>query len=206
MMKRWLVQESQVACEPKEMLDGRMAEVAAEPLHEISGEIMMQSTFRKDEMRGFSKNHLLICFILSILSAQAPLSTYAFMMTKKILLPFLTTGLLFFAACNPEKPVETEEVLASKADASLELKLAAGKAVYESSCAGCHDSGVAGAPKPGDKIAWNERLKPGVDVLVKKSIDGFEGKLGVMPPKGGNAMLTDEETGNAVAYMVDRSK
>lgn len=50
MMKRWLVQESQVACEPKERHDGRMAEVASEPLHEISGEIMMQSTFRKDEM------------------------------------------------------------------------------------------------------------------------------------------------------------
>lgn len=167
---------------------------------------MMQSNIRKHEMSGFWKNHLLICFKLSILSAQAPLSTYAFMMTKKILLPFLTAGLFLFAACNPEKPVDTEELTESQAEASLELKLAAGKAVYESSCAGCHDSGVAGAPKPGDKIAWHERLKPGVDVLVKKSIDGFEGKLGVMPPKGGNAILTDEETGNAVAYMVERSK
>ncbi len=127
-------------------------------------------------------------------------------MTKKIVPSFLIAGFFLFAACSPEKPVDSEAVSESKAEALLDVKLAAGKAVYESSCAGCHDSGVAGAPKPGDRIAWNERIKPGVDLLVKKSIDGFEGKSGVMPPKGGNAILTDEEVRNAVAYMVNRSQ
>ena len=42
--------------------------------------------------------------------------------------------------------------------------------------------------------------------MTKKSIDGFQGKAGAMPAKGGNASLTDEEIANTVAFMVDKSK
>jgi len=40
----------------------------------------------------------------------------------------------------------------------------------------------------------------------QKSIQGFEGKQGVMPPKGGNSVLTQEELSNAVYYMVKISQ
>ena len=77
--------------------------------------------------------------------------------------------------------------------------LAAGAKVYKATCAVCHNAGVAGAPKLGDAAAWKPRLAQGFDVLVKHSIDGIR----AMPPRGGNARLTDDELRDAVAYMVD---
>ncbi len=77
--------------------------------------------------------------------------------------------------------------------------LAAGEKVYKSTCGVCHNAGVAGAPKHGDKAAWKPRLEQGFDVLVKHSIDGIR----AMPPRGGNGRLSDEEMRNSVAYMVD---
>ena len=65
---------------------------------------------------------------------------------------------------------------------------------------------MMGAPKPGDKAAWAARIPQGLDVITKKSIAGFTGKAGMMPAKGGNAALTDEQVGSAVAYMIDKSK
>jgi cytochrome c5 len=84
--------------------------------------------------------------------------------------------------------------------------VAVGKAVYDVSCATCHKTGMMGAPKLGDKAAWAPRIKQGLNVMVAKSIKGFQGKVGMMPPKGGNAKLTDQQVGDAVAYMVAGSK
>ncbi|GAO26136.1 cytochrome c class I [Alicycliphilus sp. B1] len=59
---------------------------------------------------------------------------------------------------------------------------AAGKAVYESTCVACHGTGVAGAPKFGDKAAWAPRLAAGFDEVLKIATQG----KGAMPPKGGS--------------------
>ena len=83
---------------------------------------------------------------------------------------------------------------------------AAGKAVYDASCATCHKTGLMGAPKVGAKADWAPRLSQGVDAMVAKSIKGFKGTKGMMPAKGGNTKLTDVQVGNAVAYMVGASK
>lgn len=77
-----------------------------------------------------------------------------------------------------------------------------GQAVYTKSCAACHDSGVMGAPKTGDKAVWEPLIAEGVDTLTQNAIKG-EGK---MPPKGGNMSLSDDEVKAAVEYMVDKSK
>ena len=120
---------------------------------------------------------------------------------------FLIVGLTFLGACNPEKASANKELSAPKEVTSGELKLANGKTIYEANCAGCHDSGVAGAPKLGDKAVWSERIaQGGMDMIVKKSIEGYDGKAGMMPAKGGNATLEDEEVRNAVAYMVSALK
>ncbi|MCX6177944.1 MAG: c-type cytochrome [Chlorobiales bacterium] len=121
--------------------------------------------------------------------------------------PFLSLfiiGLISLGACNAEKPSPSvnEELTESKQESLGELKLVNGKAVYEANCAGCHDSGVAGAPKPGDHSAWSQRITQGLPIMIKKSIEGFEGKTGMMPPKGGNASLGDSDISNAIAYMV----
>jgi cytochrome c5 len=83
---------------------------------------------------------------------------------------------------------------------------AKGEGVYMNFCAACHASGIAGAPKVGDKSAWQERIAQGTPVLIEHALNGFQGKSGVMPAKGGNSALTEEEISSAVTYMVDKSK
>lgn len=89
---------------------------------------------------------------------------------------------------------------------SVNAFAADGKAVYEASCKICHATGVMGAPKLGDKGAWAARLAAGIAPLEKNAINGFTGKTGSMPPKGGNAKLSDADVKHAVAYMVNAAK
>jgi cytochrome c5 len=77
----------------------------------------------------------------------------------------------------------------------------AGKKLYETACMACHATGAAGAPKVGDKAAWEPRLKKGADVLHANAIKG----IGAMPPKGG-ASASDAEIKAAVDYMAAASK
>lgn len=84
--------------------------------------------------------------------------------------------------------------------------LALGKKVYGASCFACHGTGAAGAPKAGDKQAWAARIAEGLPSLYKHAVDGFKGKTGFMPPKGGNAALSNTEVKAAVDYMVSVSK
>jgi cytochrome c5 len=83
---------------------------------------------------------------------------------------------------------------------------AKGQGVYMNFCAPCHSSGVAGAPKVGDKATWAERSARGTDALVKNAIEGYQGQTGFMPAKGGNSALTDAEVSSAVLYMLEQSK
>lgn len=79
---------------------------------------------------------------------------------------------------------------------------ASGKDVYGASCAACHASGAAGAPKLGDKAAWGPRIKTGMDALYGTALKG----KGAMPAKGGNASLSDADVKAAVDYMVSQAK
>ncbi len=83
---------------------------------------------------------------------------------------------------------------------------AKGETVYNQICMACHAAGVAGAPKLGDKAAWGPRIAQGMDKLYTNSIKGFQGKTGVMPPKGGNTALSDADVKAAVDYMVSKAK
>jgi cytochrome c5 len=77
-----------------------------------------------------------------------------------------------------------------------------GKAVYSQTCIACHQVSVAGSPPLGDKAAWAPRIKQGMDVLLQSVLKG----KGAMPPKGGNAALTEEQVRAAVEFMVSQSK
>jgi cytochrome c5 len=72
-----------------------------------------------------------------------------------------------------------------------------GKKVYDTTCMACHGTGVAGAPKFGDKAAWAPRVKSGVDALYTASLKG----KGAMPAKGGATTLSDADVKAAVDYM-----
>ena len=76
-----------------------------------------------------------------------------------------------------------------------------GKKAYDTACIACHGAGIVGAPKFGDKSAWSARVDQGVAVMYEHAIKGFQGKAGVMPPKGGST-LPDAEVKAAVDYMV----
>lgn len=81
-----------------------------------------------------------------------------------------------------------------------------GKKVFGATCALCHASGLAGAPKPGDKADWGPRIAQGKDTLYKHALEGYNGNAGAMPARGGNASLSDEDVKAAVDYMVAQSQ
>ena len=84
-------------------------------------------------------------------------------------------------------------------DASAPVVEKSGQEVYAAACVACHGSGALGAPRFENKGDWNARIGQGYDTLVKNAIEGIR----QMPPRGGNADLTDAEVARAVAYMAN---
>ena len=113
------------------------------------------------------------------------------------------------AAPTPAEPVAPVEPVAPAATTeSVPVASAAGagdlvkgEQIYTSTCLACHGAGVLGAPKFGDKAAWEPRIALGIDTLHTNSINGIR----MMPPKGGNATLKDEDVKAAVDYMISKA-
>ena len=79
-----------------------------------------------------------------------------------------------------------------------------GKQVVDAVCANCHArgaSGAQGAPKIGDKKAWEARAKQGLGGLTQHAVVGIR----KMPAHGGSPLLSDLEIGRAITYMVNQS-
>jgi cytochrome c5 len=91
------------------------------------------------------------------------------------------------------------------AAAAPALTADAGKTLYSTACVACHGAGIAGAPKFADKAAWAPRVKQGSAVLYEHAIKGFQGKAGMMPPKGGSS-ASEDEVKAAVDYMANAAK
>lgn len=81
---------------------------------------------------------------------------------------------------------------------------ASAEETYKTACGACHDAGVAGAPKQGDKAAWAPRLKQGKDVLYKVALQGKPGTG--MVAKGGFANLSDADVKAVVDLMIAKAK
>jgi len=77
-----------------------------------------------------------------------------------------------------------------------------GKATYEKTCSVCHGAGVANAPKYGDKAAWAPRAATGKDALLASVLSG----KGAMPPKAGNAELSNDDIKAAIDFMLSAAK
>lgn len=80
-----------------------------------------------------------------------------------------------------------------------------GAVIYAALCGACHTSGAGGAPKL-ERAAWTARIAQGADLMHKHAIEGFQGSAGIMPAKGGNPALTDEQVIATVDWMVDNLK
>ena len=105
-------------------------------------------------------------------------------------------------------PGDTNSAMGADQIASAATPVAAGggadkiQTIYNASCAACHVSGAAGAPKQGDKAAWAPRIKNGNAALYASAIKG----KGAMPAKGGNVSLSDDDVKAVVDYMVSQAK
>jgi cytochrome c5 len=73
--------------------------------------------------------------------------------------------------------------------------------VVEVVCAGCHETGIQGSPRIGDRAAWAKRAKQGIEALTQHALDGVR----EMPAHGGDSTLSDLMVRRAVVYMVNRS-
>ncbi len=81
-----------------------------------------------------------------------------------------------------------------------------GAVIFNNLCTGCHTSGAGGAPTL-DQAHWAARIPQGKDTLHKHAIEGYTGPDGgIMPPKGGNPALTDEQVIAAVDWMLGNLK
>jgi cytochrome c5 len=107
------------------------------------------------------------------------------------------------APATAEAPVPTAPTAPA---APVVAENSVGKGVFGRTCAMCHAAGVAGAPKPGDKADWGPRIAQGNDMLYKHALEGFTGAKGMMPARGANAALKDDEVKAAVDYMVSLSR
>ena len=73
-----------------------------------------------------------------------------------------------------------------------------GAEVARQHCFLCHATGFDNAPRIGDRAAWLPYTALGLDPMVRAAIRGH----GAMPPRGGEANLTDAELRDAVIYMI----
>jgi cytochrome c5 len=74
---------------------------------------------------------------------------------------------------------------------------ASGEQVYARTCRACHQTGIMGSPKMGDRAAWRPLIKEGQPALTAEAWIGIR----KMPPRGGDDEATLEEFARAVAHM-----
>jgi len=86
--------------------------------------------------------------------------------------------------------------------AALSAHAADGKGTYDKVCAVCHATGVANAPKYGDKAAWAPRAATGKEALMSSVVKG----KGAMPPKAGSGDLKDDDIKAAIDFMLAAAK
>jgi cytochrome c5 len=81
-----------------------------------------------------------------------------------------------------------------------------GKVIYDNLCTACHTNGVGMAPTL-DHAHWDARIAQGKETLYKHAIEGYTGPNGgIMPPKGGNAGLSEEQIHATVDWMLANLK
>ncbi len=92
-------------------------------------------------------------------------------------------------------------ILVAPSSANAAAVPATGEQAFTSVCSACHSSGINGAPKIGDHVAWAPRLAQGKDAMYASAIGG----KGNMPPRGGTTW-PDATIRMSVDYLVALNK
>ena len=74
-----------------------------------------------------------------------------------------------------------------------------GQEAYSEHCAGCHETGMLGAPREGEQEDWENRSSLWQGVLMDHAKTGYFD----MPARGGNSELPDEVVSAAAEYMLE---
>jgi cytochrome c5 len=115
--------------------------------------------------------------------------------------PAAATAAAVPVAATAGAPPAGAAAAATPAAPAMQVAAGGGEALFKQACAVCHATGVAGAPKFGDKAAWAPRLQQGLPKLVQSAMNG----KGAMPPKGGTN-ASEPEIRAAVEYMAGAAK
>ena len=116
-------------------------------------------------------------------------------------------GQVAIAGDESEVIVEQDTTVADATDVANTTSVD-GESVYNGICVNCHGIAALAAmiPQTGDATTWGPRIKKGIDALYENAINGYTGELGMMPAKGGNPALSDDEVKAAVDYIVNQVK
>ena len=122
---------------------------------------------------------------------------------------------MYLASLQKSIQPMTQEAVAGQDNSAMAIKAPAGAGaavtaavpkngdeLFQAVCSTCHGTGLAGAPKAGDKTAWGPRIAEGKATLYQHALNGYSGKTGIMPAKGGRTDLPDELIKQGVDYMV----
>jgi cytochrome c5 len=122
---------------------------------------------------------------------------------------------MYLASLQKNIQPMTREAVAGQDNSAMAIKAPAGAGpaaaaalpkngaeLFQAVCTTCHGTGLAGAPKAGDKAAWGPRIAEGKATLYQHALNGYNGKTGIMPAKGGRTDLPDDLIKQGVDYMV----
>jgi len=99
------------------------------------------------------------------------------------------SGLLVMAACSSNPATEPQPATSNEV----------GRQAYSEYCAGCHETGMLGAPIVGDKAYWRERSPMWQAVLMEHAREGYYD----MPAKGSRPEVSDDTIDRATEYMLE---
>lgn len=102
---------------------------------------------------------------------------------------------------KPVGQVTVAEATDTTSTKPAEVKTAnSGETIYKKYCSLCHSIGVGGAPRFHSKDDWKERMKQGIDTLVKNAVNGIR----AMPAKGTCMTCSEAELKNAIEHMLPK--
>ena len=81
-----------------------------------------------------------------------------------------------------------------------------GEAIWKSTCFRCHMYGSMGAVSISDKVHFDKLATKGIDHLYNSVLNGFDGKEGIMPPKGSCYSCSNDEIKKSVYYLFHLAK
>ena len=128
------------------------------------------------------------------------------MLSRPIVMLCIVLGVVigtFSAFVQAATATTTEATASQKYIQSDDAALQKGRTIWLDNCESCHGYGIADAPIPMQPEQWKHRVSKQTEVLYSHAIEGFIGEdYSMMPARGGNEDLGDEEVRLAVDYMV----